>query len=168
MNSATFVKYAAIASLSGFIMACSSTPKVVQPEPELAAAAPEPVQIVNTARGPSLTVNDVLFDFEQASLRPQAKSIVAKAARYLKDNPERTALIEGHTDHTGDESYNQMLSDQRSVTIKDALVAQGVSANRIKTLGMGETQPVADNLTPAGRQANRRVEIVFQRSGFES
>lgn len=165
MKPLSLMKYAAVATMASLIMACSSNPKV---EPvQTTVEAPAPVEIINTARGPSLTLEDVQFDFEQASLRPEAASTIIKAASYLKDHPEREALVEGHTDHTGDKAYNQILSVERSRSIKDALIAQGISSKRIKTVGMGETQPVADNKTPDGRQANRRVEIIFQVAGTE-
>lgn len=157
-------KIAGVVTLSVFITACSNTPKKPVETPSLGAAfiAPEPApQIVNTPRGPSLTLDDVLFDFEQSSLRPEAGNTVEKAAAYLRSNPERTALVEGHTDHTGDASFNQGLSVQRSESIKDALMSMGIDENRIKTKGLGESTPVADNGTIEGRQANRRVEVIF-------
>lgn len=160
----TVNKVVLLMTLSGILTACSNAPKKVSEPPALGAAievpAPGP-QFVETPRGPSLTVNDVLFDFEESNLRPEADSTVEKAANYLRDNPERVALVEGHTDHTGDEAYNQTLSVQRSQSIKDALMARGINENRIQTKGLGESQPVADNGTLEGRQANRRVEMVF-------
>ena len=165
MKFLNFLKCTAIFASSSIIMACSSNPK--EPEPALGAAVsnPAPINIVNTARGPSLTLDDVLFDFEQSTLRPEADSTIVKAAAYLRANPGRNALIEGHTDHTGGTDYNQTLSVARSESIKNALVAKGIRSSRIKTLGMGETQPVADNSTQSGRQANRRVEIIFNSTG---
>ncbi len=169
MKAITSFKYIAVAGLTGTIMACSSNPKVAEPEfeatPQALVATPEPAEIVNTPRGPSLTLNDVLFDFEQASLRPEANAAIAQATAYLIANPNQTALVEGHTDTTGDAAFNQTLSEQRSQAIKDALTSNGVSSDRIKTFGLGETQPTADNDTLPGRQANRRVEIIFEESG---
>jgi len=163
MKTVAISKIAGVVTLSVFITACSNTPK--KPiEPSLGAAfvAPESAPaIVDTPRGPSLTLDDVLFDFEQSSLRPEADTTVEKAAAYLRSNPERTALVEGHTDHTGDASFNQGLSVQRSESIKDALMSMGIDESRIKTKGLGESAPVADNSTFEGRQANRRVEVIF-------
>lgn len=164
MKTVAVLKFVTLVTLSGFITACSNTPKKVVEPPSLGAAlavpAPTPV-IVDTPRGPGLTLNDVLFDFEESGLRPEAGSTVEKAAAYLKSNPERTALVEGHTDHTGAAIFNQALSVQRSESIKDALMSLGVNENRITTKGLGENNPVADNGTREGRQANRRVEVIF-------
>ncbi len=168
MKTVSFIRYLSALSMSCFISACSNNPKVV--EPSLGAAAKVPMQvpinraaeIVDTPRGPSLTLNNVLFDFEQSSLRSEAHDTVSKAVAFLKENPERTALVEGHTDHIGDEQFNHGLSLQRSESVKNALISQGISTTRIKTAGLGETNPIADNSSQAGRQSNRRVEIIFK------
>ena len=162
MKTVVVLKFAAVMTLSSTIIACANSPKIVadQPSPAAAYVAPAPA-IVETPRGPSLTLDDVLFDFEQSSLRAEAHSTVEKAAAYLESNPERTALVEGHTDHTGDDDYNQTLSQARSESIKDALVSLGISESRIETKGLGESSPVADNNTIEGRRANRRSEIIF-------
>lgn len=146
---------------SALMTACSSTPKA-EPiaEPQLAAAEPAPIR--QTARGPVLTVDDVLFDFEAATLRPEARRIVTQAVRYLKDNPDRMALIEGHTDNTGEADYNQYLSDERTGSVSEALQLAGISSDRIVEKGFGESHPIASNATLEGRQKNRRVEIVFK------
>lgn len=156
----SLAKYTMVIAIGGFITACSNNPKPA--EPEIAAATPPPIQIVNTPRGPSLTLDDVLFDFEQATLRPQAERTVARAVTYLQDNPDRIALIEGHTDHIGEPDYNQDLSTRRSDALGEALIANGISPDRIRAIGFGETRPVANNDTVEGRQANRRVEIIFK------
>jgi len=149
------------------LAACSSAPKpapvVSDPLPVRTQAA-KPVELTSSSRGPVLTVDDVLFDFEKASLRPEASSILAQAAAYLADNPDRNALIEGHTDTTGDARYNVMLSQARADAVSRALLANGVDARRIKAAGFGETRPVSSNGSLEGRQRNRRVEIVFPRA----
>ncbi len=168
MKTFAFVNYPVVFAMSCLLSACGGNPKVIEPTLGAAAIAPvvapptETAEIVDTPRGPSLTLNNVLFDFEQSSLRSEAKDTVAKAVAYLKENPERTALVEGHTDHTGDEQYNHGLSVQRSESVKNALISQGISTTRIKTAGLGETKPIADNSSMAGRQTNRRVEIIFK------
>jgi len=108
-----------------------------------------------------MVVDDVLFDFEKHNLRPEARSTVERAAAYLRSNPNRTALVEGHTDSIGDADYNQMLSVARSESIRDALMSLGVNEQRIRIKGLGESDPVADNTTLEGRRANRRVEVIF-------
>ncbi len=164
MKTVTSSKIIALVVFTGLISACSSTPKKVAQEPALGAASVQPAKaplIVETPRGPSLTVNDVLFDFEASDLRPEAQTTIQRAAEYLKSNPEKVALVEGHTDHTGPESFNENLSNARSESIKTALISSGISENRIKTRGLGESQPIADNSTAEGRQINRRVEVLF-------
>lgn len=169
MNS-SLAKYTLVITLSGFIAACSNNPKPA--EPLIAAATPvllpepAPATIVNTPRGPSLTLDDVLFDFEQATLRTEAERTVARAVTYLQENPESYALIEGHTDHTGESDYNQHLSTQRSDAIGNALITRGINPDRITTVGFGESKPIADNETLEGRQSNRRVEIIFKANRF--
>ena len=142
------------------LSACGSKPTKAQP---IERAISAPLELRTTDRGPALTIDDVLFDFEEASLRPEANSLIRQAAEYLQNNPNRIAIVEGHTDHTGDKSYNQLLSDARSDSVRQQLLRFGVAENRIQAKGYGETQPVATNQTPDGRQANRRVEIVFQK-----
>jgi len=142
------------------LSACGSKPTKSQP---IESATSAPLELRTTDRGPALTIDDVLFDFEEANLRPEANTLIRQAAEYLQKNPNRVAIVEGHTDHTGDQSYNQFLSDARSDSVRQQLLRFGVAENRIQAKGFGETQPVATNQTPDGRQANRRVEIIFQK-----
>ncbi|MBX2880655.1 MAG: OmpA family protein [Granulosicoccus sp.] len=158
----TLVKLVTVAALSGMMMACSSTPKSqLDVSTEFA-----PMELTETSRGPMVSLDDVLFDFDQSTLRPEAQPIIQQAAAYLVNNPGRTAVVEGHTDATGDARFNQILSVERARAVKDALMAAGLEANRIKTAGLGETQPVDNNDTRNGRQANRRVEIIFPQSAI--
>lgn len=169
MRIANQLKIVTVAGLTSLVMACSSNPKVEAPVPlpPVIQKAEAPVEIVETARGPSLTLDDVQFDFEQSSLRQEAIGIISKAAAYLRENPNRYALVEGHTDTSGEPAFNQYLSLERSKSIENALVAAGISKYRIKTRGLGDTRPVADNSTLSGRQANRRVEIIFSVIGTQ-
>lgn len=164
MKTVAVLKFTSLIILSSTIAACASSQKSI-PEPTQPVAAlptPKPApQIVETPRGPSLTLDNVLFEFDQSNLRPEALGTIEKAAEYLQSNPERQALIEGHTDHTGEENYNQSLSQARSESIKEALLDMGVGEDRITTKGLGETSPIADNNTVEGRRANRRSEIIF-------
>ena len=168
MKTVSLLKTTAFLTFATTIAACSNNPKKEVALPDLSAALessiPAPTQvadIVETPRGPSLTLEDVLFDFEQSSLRPEGAYTVEKAVTYLQSNPDRTALLEGHTDDTGDNEFNQVLSVKRSESIKQALMSQGISEDRIQTAGFGENSPIADNATREGRQANRRVEMIF-------
>ncbi len=115
--------------------------------------------------GTVITLQDgVLFDFGKYDLRPEAKATLTKLATVLNQAKVPAAQINGHTDSIGDDAFNQDLSEKRASAIATQLKADGVSAN-LETHGYGKTQPVADNTNadgsdnPAGRQANRRVEI---------
>lgn len=76
----------------------------------------------------------------------------------MKENPSQTAIISGHTDSTGNDEYNQKLSERRANAVKDAIIEEGVQAERLQAKGYGESKPIADNATKEGRQENRRVE----------
>jgi len=115
-----------------------------------------------TDRGVVVTLGDVLFDTGKATLKPGAYSTVERLAAVLKEDASRKVLIEGHTDNVGSDEYNQGLSERRAQSVQAALFERGVEASQISTVGKGETTPVASNDDPAGRQQNRRVELVFQ------
>lgn len=103
--------------------------------------------------------SDLVFDSGKAEVRESARQSVAAFAAILKRFPETLVTVEGHTDALGDPGFNQVLSDRRSRSVFDLLVREGVSPLRISMRGYGESVPVADNGTPEGRQANRRVEM---------
>lgn len=114
-----------------------------------------------TERGLVLTLGSVLFDSGKPTLRSGAERTVEKVAQFLNEYPERSILVEGFTDSQGSDQFNQQLSEQRAQTVKRLLVNYGVDSSRINTEGYGEEFPVANNETSAGRQQNRRVEIVI-------
>ena len=114
-----------------------------------------------TDRGLVITLGDVLFDTNRAQLKSGGVREVQKLADALKQNPQRTVFIEGFTDSTGTESRNQELSEQRAMAVRDTLLGMGVASNRITTSSYGKSFPVASNNTEAGRQLNRRVEIII-------
>jgi outer membrane protein OmpA-like peptidoglycan-associated protein len=121
----------------------------------------EELQAEETDRGLVLTLGDVLFETGQATLMPGAMTTVDRLAQFMGDYPERSVRIEGHTDSVGSDTLNQRLSEQRAMAVSDALVARGVDAARIQTVGYGEARPVASNDTAGGRQQNRRIEVVI-------
>ncbi|OYU45613.1 MAG: flagellar motor protein MotB [Burkholderiales bacterium PBB4] len=114
-----------------------------------------------TERGIVITLGDVLFGTDKSSLTPDGLRSAQKLADVLQQNPQRTVLVEGFTDSTGNPSYNQELSGRRAAAVRDALMQMGIASQRISVRGYGESYPVAANDNAAGRQLNRRVEIVL-------
>ena len=113
-----------------------------------------------TARGLIVNISDVLFDFGKYTLKPGAREKMAKVSGILLAYPGLKIQVEGHTDSIGSDEYNQQLSEQRANSVRDYLVAQGVPSQTISAVGFGKSRPVASNDTDAGRQQNRRVELV--------
>jgi len=114
-----------------------------------------------TDRGMVLTLGDVLFDTGLATLKPGAYGTIDRLASVLKQAPDRRVMIEGHTDSVGSDEYNQGLSERRAMAVQTALLERGVQANQITAVGKGKHYPVASNDNAAGRQQNRRVEMIF-------
>ena len=114
-----------------------------------------------TDHGMVVTLGGVLFYTGQANLLPAARHDLRKLADFLKHNPQRTALIEGNTDNVGSANANMDLSQRRADAVKTALIELGVTGDRLRTGANGEDKPVATNATAAGRQMNRRVEVIF-------
>ncbi|MDZ7680933.1 MAG: OmpA family protein [Fodinibius sp.] len=127
---------------------------------QLAARLTE-LEAEKTERGLVVNLRNVFFDTGKITLKEGSKENLAKLARFLIEYPERKILVEGFTDNVGSEALNKRLSEQRAEAVKDALVAIGVEPNRVTTQGYGESYAVADNSTQAGRQQNRRVEVVI-------
>ncbi len=119
------------------------------------------LQAVKTERGYVVTIGDVLFATNQATLTPNGMSTLRKLADVMAQNPNRTVLVEGFTDSTGSSSYNQELSQRRAEAVASALGSLGVPRDRIAMRAYGQAFPVAPNDTAANRQLNRRVEIVL-------
>lgn len=115
------------------------------------------------ARGLIVNLSDVLFDFNQASLRPGAREKLSKLAGILLAYPGSYHIeVEGHTDAIGSQDYNQRLSEDRAQSVSDYMIRAGLRSDRIIAVrGFGKMSPVATNATPEGRQMNRRVEIVI-------
>jgi outer membrane protein OmpA-like peptidoglycan-associated protein len=119
------------------------------------------LQTRDTARGLIVNMSDVLFDTAKFSLRPEAREKLARVAGVVSGHPGLKLVVEGHTDNVGSDSYNQQLSEQRGVAVRDYLSQQGMQQGSVTTKGFGKTQPIATNDTAAGRQQNRRVELVI-------
>jgi outer membrane protein OmpA-like peptidoglycan-associated protein len=118
------------------------------------------LQTRDTARGLVVSMPDVLFAFNKYELKPEARERLAKISGIVLAYPDLKLQIEGYTDSIGSDEYNQTLSDKRAEAVRDYLVSQGVSMNNVSAQGMGKADPVADNSTAAGRQLNRRVEMI--------
>src|SRR5450830_799346 len=114
-----------------------------------------------TERGMVITLGDVLFGTDLANLTADGVNTARKLADVLKNNPQRTVLIEGFTDSTGGSAHNLELSQRRAESVRNALLEQGISRDRIATKGYGAAYPAAGNDSAANRQLNRRVEIVL-------
>jgi outer membrane protein OmpA-like peptidoglycan-associated protein len=120
------------------------------------------IQVVNT--GSELVVRmpqDILFAVDSSAVSGTAQGDLGILADNLGRNPRSSVQVIGHTDNTGSAAYNQALSEQRAGAVTSVLMRNGVPASRLRTIGRGEDQPIASNLTPEGRSQNRRVDIVI-------
>ena len=118
------------------------------------------LQTRDTVRGLVVNMPDVLFDFNKYTLKPAARERLARVSGIVLAYPDLKLQIEGHTDAIGSDEYNQTLSEKRAEAVRDYLVSSGVSMNSVAALGLGKSDPVADNSTAAGRKLNRRVEMI--------
>ena len=121
------------------------------------------VQVINT--GNELVVRmpqDILFPFDSADVATGLRGDLRALANNLQNYPSSTATVIGHTDNVGDASYNLDLSRRRAASVANILIGNGVAAGRIRTIGRGESEPIATNLSAAGRAQNRRVDIIIQ------
>ncbi len=105
---------------------------------------------------------DALFGIDSASLMPGSFDEIQRVSTVLNQYPQTSIIVSGHTDSTGSESHNLALSERRAKSVKNALAGQGVSLSRITTIGYGQSTPIADNTTEAGRQLNRRVVVTIK------
>ena len=118
---------------------------------------------ISTYTAPIVPENWVLvginFDFNKATIKPESFPILYNAVEILLKNPDVKVEIQGHTDNIGSDQYNQKLSLERAIAVKNFFVAKGVASNRLTTVGYGETKPIKDNNTEQGRSLNRRIEL---------
>ena len=127
------------------------------------------LKATETDRGTLVSLpGDVVFDFDRASIRPDARPTLDKVAQLINTQAPPTVAIEGHSDNKGDDAYNQRLSEARATAVRDYLISvRTVDGTKLVTKGYGELKPVAPNMKPdgadddPGRQRNRRVEIVL-------
>ncbi|RMG82802.1 MAG: peptidoglycan-associated lipoprotein [Bacteroidetes bacterium] len=109
--------------------------------------------------GKTIVLNNIFFDFDKATLRPESEAEIQNVYTILKENPKLSIEIGGHTDSKGSDEYNQKLSEARAKAVVDRLIEMGISPDRLSYKGYGETQPIASNDTDEGRQLNRRTEF---------
>lgn len=128
---------------------------------ELAATIPG-ATVQRVGEGIVVTFDSgLLFPFNSTDLLPAGQENLRNLAASLQANPETEVLIVGHTDAVGSDTYNQRLSEQRATSAAAILASSGIPRDRIRTSGRGEMEPVAENESEAGRQANRRVEVAI-------
>ena len=139
----------------------SAQQRAAQAEAVAAAAIQQLENAKQTDRGVVLTMGDVMFDTGAATLKPGAQLTLDRLAGFLSSNPETRAIIEGHTDNTGSDATNQALSERRAEAVASSLRSRGIDPGRLELVGLGEGYPVATNSTTAGRQENRRVEVIL-------
>lgn len=147
---------------------CPDTPagepvnEVGCPLPKKECKTPEPGQPVTLegcAAGDKIVLRGVNFDFDKATLTPNAKTILDGVGTALDTAPSVTVELGGHTDAKGTDEYNQKLSERRASSVRQYLIGKGIDAGRMTSAGYGESQPVADNDSDEGRELNRRVEL---------
>jgi outer membrane protein OmpA-like peptidoglycan-associated protein len=148
--------------------------KVAEAEAAAVAARAELLRQLNvvlqtreSARGLIVNMSDVLFDTGQWALRPGAREKLSRISGIVMAHPGLKLEVEGHTDSVGDDNSNQVLSERRAESVRKFLVQNGVPGETITSKGFGESTPVADNNTAAGRMANRRVELVVSGSPIQ-
>jgi OOP family OmpA-OmpF porin len=133
------------------------------PQHEEAVPPPTPVPPPPPPPAPPVTKKIILrgvnFDFDKATIRPDASAVLEEAARTLNEEPSIDVSVEGHTDAMGTDAYNQRLSEARAAAVRARLVELGVNPSRLSARGFGESEPVASNATDEGRAQNRRVEL---------
>ena len=148
---------AAVGGMAGGYIGKRMDKQAAEMEEELEGA-----EVKRVEEGIQLTFDSgLLFDVGKAALKPETKANLNKLSESLKKYPDTDILIEGHTDSTGSEEMNLGLSRQRAQSVSNYLASLGVDPRRLTIMGYGESQPIATNDTPSGRQENRRVEIAI-------
>jgi outer membrane protein OmpA-like peptidoglycan-associated protein len=140
--------------------------KAAEDAAKAAQIALSDLQGKQTDRGYVLTLGgDIMFDTGKAVVNPGAMQQLFRIVTFMRENPDRQLLVEGHTDAVGSEGSNLSLSQRRADSVAAFLSQNGISGSRLATRGYGESRPIVGNDTPAGRQQNRRVEIVILNPG---
>ena len=148
---------AAVGGTTGYIIGNEMDKRAAEMKQDMQGA-----RIERVGEGIKITFDSgLLFDVNKSDLRPQAKTNLESLAKILNKYDDTNILIEGDTDNSGTEEYNQKLSERRAQSVANYLMGLGVTGARIGTVGMGELNPIASNDTDYGRQENRRVEVAI-------
>lgn len=150
-----------LAEQTGDASAARSEAESARREAEALRQRMAELQAEQTDRGMVLTLGDVLFDLNKAELKSAGEQTVNRLAEFMREYDSRRVRVEGYTDSTGAEAYNQRLSERRAESVRNALINRGVPSRSVEVKGYGAQYPVAGNDSSAGRQQNRRVEIVI-------
>ncbi|OGW17279.1 MAG: hypothetical protein A3G93_05295 [Nitrospinae bacterium RIFCSPLOWO2_12_FULL_45_22] len=160
---------AVIGGIVGGIIGIMTAEEAPPPPPEVEEAPPSPLPPKVEEAPPSpppppappkrMVFQNIQFDFDKSTIKPESMPILKEVVDYLKDNPSVELSIEGHACWIGPDTYNQKLSERRTESIKNYLITEDIEENRLMTKGFGEENPVADNETSEGRMLNRRVEF---------
>ncbi len=154
-------KQAQEARLKALQEAARAKKQMLELENKLGQLSSEFAKVKQEKRGLVVTLSDILFDVDKSTIRMGTATKLNHLVNILKDYPKRKILIEGHTDNTGTDEYNLILSKERAYAVMGYLLSKGLNEQKIQAKGFGEIRPVATNYTPEGRQQNRRVEIVI-------
>ena len=156
------IRNAAIGAVIGGGLGAAGGANLDRQEAELRSQLGSNVGIVNNGQSLVVTLpQDILFAVDSTALTGALQNDLFSVAASLNRYPDTTVNVIGHTDNTGAASYNQDLSQRRAQAVASVLINAGVAPQRIRSIGRGEDSPIASNLTPEGRQQNRRVEIII-------
>jgi outer membrane protein OmpA-like peptidoglycan-associated protein len=174
LNYINLTKHLMVSFLIGLTVACNTLPSESPSDSRAPSTLLPESQLLGqsigtmTTRGLQLSLDAVFFDVDQATLRSSGLRKLDEFINPIRQDSSHLVYVEGHTDNTGEATYNQRLSERRAQAVKEALIAKGITPNRLVAKGYGETHPIASNTTKKGRQQNRRVEIVISKEGAGS
>lgn len=155
---------AIVLGMASALLGCATTGKIGEvSEFDITTASTKDIAKALQKDGRVVISGGILFETDSAKLTPSAENVVTRISDTMKENPNLRVAVVGHTDSTGDFNYNIRLSERRAKAIVQALVKDGVAADRLAAVGVGPLSPAATNDTAEGRAQNRRVELVLIR-----
>ena len=149
---------AIIGGLLGYWLAEEPKPPPPAPKPAPPPPPPPPPPPAPKVER-TIILDDVLFDFDKSTIKPEAAKILDRLVAFMNENKASKVALAGHTNNIGTEAYNMRLSNRRWMSVRDYVVKHGVESGRVSGQGFGESKPIADNKNAEGRAKNRRVEI---------